>query len=81
MILLSSIKFCNQRRRNEKRGPSEGMERVYSPPTTLYFSFIVTLSQQFSVVKVGTEGWLGSCGRVLICFSWICVIDMICALQ
>lgn len=52
-----------------------------SPPTTLYFCFIVTLSQQLSVVDIGTEGWLRSCGCELICFSWICVIDMICALQ
>lgn len=80
MILLNSIRFCNQRRRKEKRSKQRNGVCFFRP-TTLYFCFIVTLSQQLSVVEVGTEGWLGSCGRDLICFSWICVIDMICALQ
>lgn len=36
MILLSSIKFCNPRRRREKRGPSEGTECVFPPYNSLF---------------------------------------------
>lgn len=52
-------------------------------PPPLYnsfcFCFRVTLSQQLFAVDVGREGWLGPRGHEMICFSWIRVIDTICA--
>lgn len=39
MILLNSIKFRNQRRRKEKRGPSNGTEFVFFPPYNSLFLF------------------------------------------